>query len=111
MEEWVTHYPIKLRPKLVGRRFTAPTADWWRHQDLRQYHAWWGGEVAAEKLTGYLRPARVIAYVEGKPERLILDNRLRPDVNGEIEILQAFWTRRRSASRGMSLRPWSSTPI
>lgn len=90
-DEWVTHYPIKLRPKLNARRFTAPMPDWWRDQDIRQHHAYWGGEVAAEKLTGYLKPARVTLYVEGRPDRLILDNRLRPDVNGEIEILEAFW--------------------
>lgn len=90
-DEWVTHYPIKLRPKLKARRFSAPTPDWWREQDVRQHHAWWGGEVAAEKLTGYLKAARVTLYVDGKPDRLILANRLRPDVNGEIEILEAFW--------------------
>src|SRR3989338_3693550 len=90
-DEWGAHYPIKLRPKLNARRFTAPTPDWWREQDVRQHHAWWGGEVAAEKLTGYLKAARATLYVDGKPDRLILANRLRPDVNGEIEILEAFW--------------------
>lgn len=90
-EEWATHYPIKLRPKLNARRFTAPTPDWWQNLDIRQYHAYWGGEIAAEKLTGYLKPARVTVYVEGKPDNLILANRLRPDVNGEVEILEAFW--------------------
>ena len=90
-DEWVTHYPIKLRPKLNARRFTTPTLDWWREQDVRQYGACWGGEVAAEKLTGYLKAARVTLYVDGKPDRLILANRLRPDVKGEIEIVDAFW--------------------
>lgn len=90
-DEWVTHYPIKLRPKLNARRFTAPTPDWWRELDVRQHHAYWGGEVAAEKLTGYLKAARVTLYIEGKPDQLIIENRLRPDVNGEIEILEAFW--------------------
>lgn len=90
-DEWVTHYPIKLRPKLNARRFTAPTPGWWREQDVHQYHAWWGGEVAAEKLTGYLKAARLTLYVDGKPDQLILANRLRPDANGEIEILEAFW--------------------
>lgn len=90
-DEWVTHYPIKLRPKLNARRFTAPTHDWWRNLDMGQYHAYWGGEIAAEKLTGYLKPERITIYVEGKPDKLILANRLRPDVNGEIEILEAFW--------------------
>ncbi len=50
-----------------------------------------GGEIAAEKLTGYLKPERITIYVDGKPDKLILANRLRPDVNGEIEILETFW--------------------
>lgn len=91
-DEWVIHYPIKLRPKLNARRFTGTIPDWWRDLDIRPHHAYWGGEVAAEKLTGYLKPARVTLYVEGKPDHLILANRLRPDVNGDIEILEAFWT-------------------
>lgn len=91
-EEWVTHYPIKLRPKLNARRFTAPAPDWWRDLDIRPHHACWGGEVAADKLTGYLKPAKVTIYIAGKPDRLILANRLRPDVNGDIEILETFWT-------------------
>ncbi len=91
-EEWVTHYPIKLRPKLNARRFTGPVPDWWRDLDIRPHHAYWGGEVAADKLTGYLKPAKVTLYIAGKPDQLILANRLRPDVNGDIEILDLFWT-------------------
>lgn len=91
-DEWAAHYPIKLRPKLNARRFTAPTPDWWRNQDMHRHHAYWGGEAAADKLTGYLKPARISIYVEGKPDGLILANRLRPDVNGATEILEAFWT-------------------
>jgi hypothetical protein len=90
-EEWITHYPIKLRPKLNARRYTAPDPDWWRNLDIRLYRAYWGGEVAAAKLTGYLKPERITFYVEGKPDKLILAQRLRPDVNGEIEILETFW--------------------
>lgn len=90
-DEWVTHYPIKLRPKLNARRFTTPTRDWWRNLDIGQYNAYWGGEIAAERLTGYLKPERITIYVDGKPDKLILAHRLRPDVSGEIEILETFW--------------------
>lgn len=90
-EEWITHYPIKLRPKLNACRYTAPGPDWWLNLDIRPYRAYWGGEVAAAKLTGYLKPERIILYIEGKPDKLILAQRLRPDINGEIEILETFW--------------------
>ena len=92
-DEWITHYPIRLRPKLHPRRFAAPRPDWWRDLDIGLHTAYWGGEVAAEKLTGYLKAEKVALYVHGIPDGLILANRLRPERNGEIEILEAFWTR------------------
>ncbi|MBW8328453.1 MAG: hypothetical protein K0M48_04645 [Thiobacillus sp.] len=91
MQEWVAFYPVKLRPKLNVRRFRAPHPDWWKNVDLAEYEARWGGEVAADKLTGYLKPATFTIYLHGKPARLILEQRLRPDVNGDIEVLEAFW--------------------
>ena len=90
-EEWVVHYPIKLRPKLAARRFTAAATDWWRTADVKQFQACWGGEVAAAKLTDYLKPACLCLYLAGPLDRLILANRLRPDPQGEIEILDVFW--------------------
>lgn len=106
LEEWVTHYPIKLRPKLNARRFTAVNPAWWRTMELEVGHAWWGGEVAAEKLTGYLKPANVTVYFYEKPDPIILANRLRPDVNGEVEMIEAFWNQ--EAPGGM--HPASTAP-
>ena len=96
IEEWITNYPIKLRPKLNPRRFKAPKPDWWKEVDITQYGGQWGTEVAAEKLTGYLRPATVTIYLhkeKGRQNltRLVAENRLRPDTEGDIEILDAFW--------------------
>lgn len=91
-DEWAAHYPVKLRPKLNARRYTAPAADWWQNAEIRQHRACWGGETAAAKLTGILKPARITIYMHGKPDKLILAQRLRPDASGEIEILEAFWT-------------------
>ncbi|MBI1783814.1 hypothetical protein HYR69_01600 [Candidatus Sumerlaeota bacterium] len=90
-EEWAVHYPVRLRPKLNPRRFTASDPDWWRAVDLRKANAWWGGEPAADKLTRYLKPERITIYTATEPDRLILTHRLRPDPKGEIEILRAFW--------------------
>ena len=91
MQEWVAYFPVKLRPKLNARRFRAPHPDWWKNVELAEYQARWGGEVAADKLTGYLKPATFTLYLHGKPDRLILEQRLRPDVNGDVEVLEAFW--------------------
>lgn len=94
--EWVTNFPIKLRPKLNPRKFAAPTKDWWKTVDITRYGAQWGGEVAAEKLTGHLRPEAVTIYFHTGEEKknltkLIADNKLRADPKGNIEILDAFW--------------------
>lgn len=96
MQEWVTNYPIKLRPKLNPRRFRAPKTDWWNEVDITEYGAQWGAEVAAEKLTNYLRPHALTIYLhkeQGQKNltRLVAKHKLRADPQGDIEILDAFW--------------------
>ena len=96
VQEWATNYPIKLRQKLNPRRFRAPTTDWWKEVNITNYGAQWGGEVAAEKLTGYLRPQTFTIYLHNEQTkknltRMVADNKLRADAQGEIEILEAFW--------------------
>lgn len=94
MEEWVTNYALTLRPKLNPRRFTATDPHWWKEVKIEKYVARWGGEIAAEKLTGYLKPTTVTIYMwpgNANITRLATDYRLRPDPRGEIEILDAFW--------------------
>lgn len=95
-QEWVTNYPIKLRPKLNPKKFTAPNQDWWKNLDILKYNAQWGGEVAADKLTHYLKPNFVTVYLHGEEikknmTRLVIDHRLKPDSYGDIEILDTFW--------------------
>lgn len=95
-QEWVTNYPIKLRPKLNPQRFRTNNPDWWKNMDVRNYNAQWGGEVAADKLTNYLKPNFFTLYIHVKDARknfaeLIVDNRLIPDPKGDVEILDAFW--------------------
>jgi hypothetical protein len=95
-EEWVTNYPLKLRPKLRPRRFRAMTPGWWQQTDVTTYGAQWGGEVAADKLTGYLKPETVTLYIRPEQDRgnvtgLITTYRLRADPQGNIEMLDTFW--------------------
>jgi hypothetical protein len=67
-DEWVTNYPIKLRPKLNPRRFNAPNPDWWKAAPLPK-GAYWGGEVAADHLTNYLKPATFTIYLDPRQRR------------------------------------------
>jgi len=90
IEEWVTHYPVTLRPKLNPQRFHADPER--LHQtDLVQQNAYWGGEPGADKLTQYLKPARFTIYAREPIARLVAAARMRADVTGNIEVLDAFW--------------------
>jgi hypothetical protein len=95
-EEWVTNYAIKLRPKLNPRRFKAPQADWWKTVQLPK-GAYWGGEIAADRLTHHLKPAIATIYLDPEQARknlaaLVGAHRLRADPTGEVEVLDTFWT-------------------
>ena len=89
-EQWVTHYPITLRPKLDVRRFAAERQRL-DSANLRELDASWSGEKAAEKLTGYLRPAFFSIYSRQPARRLVNTLRLRAESNGNVELLNRFW--------------------
>ncbi|MGD0667046.1 MAG: type IV toxin-antitoxin system AbiEi family antitoxin [Bryobacteraceae bacterium] len=90
LEEWVTHYPVTLRPKLNPRRLQADP-ERLQKADLTQQNAYWGGEPAAEKLTQYLRPAHFTIYAREPIAKLIAATRMRADGTGNVEILDVFW--------------------
>jgi len=65
--------------------------DWWKQAPLHNFQACWGGEVAAAKLTKYLKPERATIYTRGKPGQLLLTNKLKKDPDGDVEVLETFW--------------------
>jgi hypothetical protein len=90
LQECVTHYPTTLRPKLNPRRFQGDPGK--LHQaNIDQHHAYWGGEVAAEKLTHFLKPAHFTIYAREPIAKLVAANRMRADHAGNVEILDTFW--------------------
>jgi len=91
LERWVAAYPEQLRPKLVIGRYTAPNRDWWKPAQIKLQQAYWGAEIAAARLTGYLKPAVVTIYARGLPGKLLAAHQLRKDTRGNVEILKAFW--------------------
>ncbi|HEX8478863.1 MAG TPA: type IV toxin-antitoxin system AbiEi family antitoxin [Telluria sp.] len=96
VQEWTINYPTTLRMKLHGRRFTAPDTHWWKNVVLQDLGAVWGSEIAASKMSNHLKPATQTIYVEpGNMDKLIKilakQCRIKPDQNGEIEILAKFW--------------------
>jgi hypothetical protein len=106
-EEWTVLYPVRLRPKLKPRRFGAPEPHWWRGAILDPREAVLGGEAAAELLTGHLKATTVTLYAKKPIDAVVLAHRLRPDEDGEVEILNAFWplgTLQGGAPTGMTPR-------
>ena len=88
---WCIDFNEKLKPKLLINKFTGPE-NWWINYKLKPEDAQWGGEVAANKLTKYLKPQDIIIYVDPeKYQNIIIKNRLRKDINGNIIFFERFW--------------------
>ena len=90
LQEWTTHYPVTLRPKLVLGQFHADL-DRLQKLDMEQLKADWGGEPAAEQLTGYLKPAQFTVYTSEPIARLVAAGRMRAEPTGNVEVLEKFW--------------------
>lgn len=88
---WVENYPARLREKLVLGRYTTTRDQWWQDINIADYQAYWGGEIAADRLTHYLKPQDTTLYADKVPARLLLENRLLKANNGNVEIVKRFW--------------------
>ena len=91
LERWVTAYPERLRPKLMLGRYAGPNKNWWEQAQIKQLQAYWGAEIAAARLTGYLKPEVVTIYIRGLQGKLLATHQLRNDPRRNIEVLKAFW--------------------
>lgn len=92
LAQWVEAYARTLRPKLLLGRYRAERLDFAEQIDATRYRALLGGEPAAARLTRHLRPGTVTFYGEKAEPRLILDQRLRADPEGNVEFRRRFWT-------------------
>ena len=91
LQRWVTAYPEQLRPKQILGRYRGEHG-WWQQKRLDPLRAQWGGEVAAEKITHYLKPELITIYAAAQHlNQLLLENRLKTDITGDVEILERFW--------------------
>ena len=91
LKRWVTAYPEQLRPKQFKGRFRAIHYDWWKDINIKDFGAYWGGEVAATFLTKYLRPEIATIYTKQPIGKLVLKNKLKKDPHGNVEIFNVFW--------------------
>ncbi len=94
LDAWLEGYARLLRPKLLIGRYRAKQPDWWKTAKLADFGARWGGETAAAKLTGYLKPEIATVYLADDPKlvaRFLAEFRLLKDPEGDVELRQTFW--------------------
>lgn len=89
LEQWVAAYATELRPRLKKDNYRLKGN--WQDITFDTPMTKWGGEAAADILTNYLRPQKLIAYTQEPRRDLMKKYRLIPDQNGEIEVLEMFW--------------------
>jgi len=88
---WTELYGTILKPKLrIGRfRGINQKEDWQKGQSKNYI---WGGENAGAILTKYLQPEFFTLYSRHSKSILMKEERLVPDPNGNIDLLQQFWS-------------------
>jgi hypothetical protein len=91
LQQWVEAYARTLRPRLLLGRYKAETLDWWKTVNPVKYGFKIGGEGAAARLTHHLRPGTLTFFGLKAEPRFLLDQHLKTDPAGEVEILRQFW--------------------
>lgn len=105
LDRWITAYAEQLRPKLLLGRYRGADG-WWQNVKLNPEQALWGGEVAADKLTDYLKPQTITMYVDKEdPAAVIIPNRLKKDPTGDVELVARFWLPETVAPQGDTVQP------
>ena len=89
--KWADAYIERTRKKLVLGRYTTHALGNWQATNLEKLNAFWGGEVAALKMTNYLQPETFTIYVTPPAGQTKANLQLTKDPNGNIELLEAFW--------------------
>lgn len=95
LDRWIAGYRETLKPSLhLGTyRFFKPhdNANAVRQVPLEQNKTVWGGEPAAEIITGYLNPQILTTYTTEKRNDFIPKWRLVPDPYGDLQVYEKFW--------------------
>lgn len=90
LEQWVTAFNQKLKPKLVRGRYRLGKQNW-QQVNLGNL-SFWGGEPAADLLTNYLYPGAWTLYSNLDRKSLIEELQLLPDEReGNVTVCKPFW--------------------
>jgi hypothetical protein len=91
LRQWAEAFARTLRPKLLLGHYHADPGSWWEDLIPDEYGVLLGGEPAAAKVTGHLRPQTITLYSDKPSPRLMLDYKLRPAADGRVEFVKRFW--------------------
>lgn len=90
--KWVEEYPLQLKNKKIVGRYTTEKTNWWKEVKTDYPNIIWGGEVAANILTGFITPQDKTIYTKGNAHNILIAKyKFRKDEDGEIEIVNKFW--------------------
>lgn len=95
LNRWITAYHDVLRPRLLKKQMrfiNQENYNRWKDIDFSRINGtvYWGGEPAANLLTGYLHPGTFTIYTD-QNWHSFREIQLVPDENGKVEILEKFW--------------------
>jgi hypothetical protein len=92
--KWITAYQEVLKPTLLIGTFRFINQDDyinWQEIKLDTTNTHWGGEPAADILTGHLRPGKLTIYTDEPKTVLLKKYRLVPFEKGDILVYKKFW--------------------
>lgn len=90
-DKWVEGYLQNLNHKIILGNFKF-NKDWTEFKGVNKLEARWGGEVAAYKLGGNIKPTELTLYIDSNYyDELIKTNMLLKDVNGNVLLKNKFW--------------------
>ena len=96
LTHWINEYDRRLKPGLFISRFDFlhdQDYDRWKQVKLEQPYTCWGGEPAAELLTGNLKPGEWTMYTTETEMNLVKRYRVMPKKAGVIVAYKRFWPR------------------
>lgn len=95
LDDWAAAYARTLRPKTLLGRYATKDLAGWQNWNLADVGGKWGGEAAANLLTGHLTPGVVTVYAKNQLGRFIAEHRLETvdddDPTANVELRAPFW--------------------
>lgn len=94
LDRWIAGYRETLRPALLLGTFSffdAERYDQWQSIPTKELDMLWGGEPAAELITGYIKAKNLTIYTNKAKGWLMTGLKLAPRQNGDIQAYEKFW--------------------